>query len=109
MPAGKIKPPLHPASRVFGGVLQEHKHAVAGRPSTDRNNKATLPFTGPGRATKSSAECLSPREVKLQYANRGPPLLGGPPVGQLGSEAVAYSYSTTTRGADRPVPARILT
>ena len=40
--------------------------AKNGLPSIDRNNKATLLFTGPCRTTKSYAKDLSPRIVKLQ-------------------------------------------
>lgn len=41
----------------------------AGLPSEDRNNKATLPLTGPGQTNKSYAKVLSPRIVKLQYTS----------------------------------------
>ena len=37
--------------------------------SVDRNNKATLLLTRPGRTTKSSAKDLSLRIVKLQSAS----------------------------------------
>jgi hypothetical protein len=55
----------------------EHKTAETGWASIDRNNKATLRFTAPGRASKSSAKVLSPREVKLQSASWPPTLRGG--------------------------------
>ena len=75
----------------------------------DRNNKATLPFTGPGRTSKSSAKDLSPHEVKLQSASQSPALRAEANADLLRFEAGAYSYTTTTRGANRPFPARILT
>ena len=83
--------------------------AKKGLPSADRNNKATLLLTGPFRTAKSSAEDLTPRVFKLQYAKYHRALRARWRNRLLRYEAEAYSYSTTTRGANRPVPARILT
>lgn len=43
--------------------------AKEGLPSADRNDKATLLLTGPFRSAKSSARDLTPRVLKLQFAN----------------------------------------
>ncbi len=42
---------------------------ATGLRSADRNNKATLPLTRPGRTNKSYAKDLSPRIVKLPYVS----------------------------------------
>jgi hypothetical protein len=42
---------------------------ATGLRSVDRNNKATLPLTRPGRTNKSYAKDLSPRIVKLPYVS----------------------------------------
>lgn len=85
------------------------KSAVDGLGSKDRNNKATLLFTPPRQASKSSAKDLSPREVKLQYVHDHRRLQLRWREDLLRYKAEAYSHSTTTCGEDRPVPARILT
>ena len=56
-------PTLSPAYKTDNRVQIKAKN---GLPSIDRNNKATLLFTGPCRTTKSYAKDLSPRIVKLQ-------------------------------------------
>ena len=66
-------PPVARTGRTSSGV-PKHRKAVSGLASNDRNNKATLRFTAPGRATKSSARVLSPREVKLQSVSQRPTL-----------------------------------
>jgi hypothetical protein len=83
------------AARRVGGEIGAKK----GLPSADRNNKATLPRTGPFRTAKSSAKDLIPRVSKLQYANHPPALRAGGTVRLLGCEAVAYSYASTARGS----------
>ena len=50
---------------------------ASGLPSVDRNNKATLPLTGPGQSIQSYAKDLSPRMVKLQSAGWRPGLPPG--------------------------------
>jgi hypothetical protein len=50
--------------RIFSQILP-----AAGLRSVDRNNKATLPLTRPGRTNKSYAKDLSPRIVKLPFVS----------------------------------------
>ena len=81
----------------------------AGLASTDRNNKATLPFTAPGRTSKSSAKDLSPHEVKLQSASWQPALRAGGrrwPAGALGRGLFVLDYDARSESSP---PARILT
>ncbi len=59
-----------------GRFLSKKARARNGLPSMDRNNKATLPFTGPRAATKSYAKASTPGMVKLQDAGQR---LGLPP------------------------------
>ena len=64
-----IYPSNIPSSRhVLPRQNQREIQAKQGLPSADRNNKATLLLTGPFRTAKSSAEDLTPRVFKLQYA-----------------------------------------
>jgi hypothetical protein len=94
-------PPQAPA---LGGLQDgEYKTAETGLASTDRNNKATLLFTAPGRASKSSAKVLSPREVKLQSASWPPTLRGGDrrrPAKVQGRSLFALDYDV--RGESSP-------
>ena len=80
---GRPLPAAPPGREGGGGEIW----AKAGLPSADRNDKATLPLTGPVRAARSSAEDLIPRAPKLQYAERprARPARGGrPPAGVRG-------------------------
>jgi hypothetical protein len=67
-----FRSPLRPGREVptprLMGVFLVNKKVDAGLDSTDRNNKATLPFTSPGQSSQSSARVLSRRAVKLQCA-----------------------------------------
>lgn len=57
-----------PRSTGLTGPLQWEIEAKNGLPSADRNNKATLPLTGPFRTAKSYAKDLTPLVFKLQFA-----------------------------------------
>ena len=80
-----------------------HKSARAGLRSADRNNKATLPLTRPGKSVQSYAKDLSPPMVKLQFAGWSPGIPPGPrcqPAEVQGPKA--YSYPTTMCGGGIP-------
>jgi hypothetical protein len=68
----KPPPPLqrltNMVNRRWGEKLSQILPATGLR-SVDRNNKATLPLTRPGRTNKSYAKDLSPRIVKLPYVS----------------------------------------
>lgn len=58
--------PLRGGRRRPGAVGKSGR--MAGLPSADRSNKATLLLTGPVRAAKSSARDLTPPAAKLRSA-----------------------------------------
>jgi hypothetical protein len=54
----------------MGDFSRKKARAQDGLPSVDRNNKATLPRTGPRATTKSYAKASTPGIVKLQNASK---------------------------------------
>lgn len=74
---------------------------AAGLRSVDRNNKATLPRTRPGRSNQSSAEDSAPQHA-LQWQDAG----AGAPGKSVVPEALSASLLRCTARKNRPIRIR---